>query len=90
MLVRNVAIAIAVAGIVAFMRHDRQAFLPVAMLALWPSLGGHYVELAFVNQMRMDADRSRVLPNTSFAGWYSELRRTGKAIQIIPEMAAQF
>jgi hypothetical protein len=56
-LARNAAIAIVVAGIVALVRHDLRAFLPVAALALWPSLGGHYVELAFVNQMRTRISR---------------------------------
>src|SRR3989442_766855 len=39
-LARNVTIAIVVAGMVALMKHDLSVFLPVAALALWPSLGG--------------------------------------------------
>jgi hypothetical protein len=60
-LARNIAIAIVVAGIVALVRHDLGALLPVAALALWPSLGGHYVELAFVNQIRTRISRDWVI-----------------------------
>lgn len=51
-LARNVTIAIGVAAMFALFRHNVRAFLPVVTLALWPSLGGHYVELAFVNGIR--------------------------------------
>jgi len=49
---RNVGIAILVATGIALLRHDFDRFLPVLALALWPSLGGHYVEVAFVNYIR--------------------------------------
>src|SRR5262249_18523958 len=51
-LTRNVAIAAVVAASIALLRHEPKAFLPIAVLALWPSLGGHYVELLFVNGLR--------------------------------------
>ena len=51
-LARNVAIA-AVAGLAfALESHDPRVLLPAAALALWFSLGGHYVELAFLNGIR--------------------------------------
>jgi hypothetical protein len=51
-LARNVALA-AVAGVVfALLRRNLHLLLPIAALALWFSLGGHYVELAFLNGVR--------------------------------------
>jgi len=51
-LARNVTIAASVAAVFTLVRHDFKSFLPVAALALWPSLGGHFVELLFVNGIR--------------------------------------
>lgn len=51
-LARNVTLA-AIAGVVLALRsHDLGRLLPGAALALWPTLGGHYVELAFLNGLR--------------------------------------
>jgi hypothetical protein len=51
-LARNLTIA-AVAGLAfALQRADLTMLLPAAALALWFSLGGHYVELAFLNGIR--------------------------------------
>jgi hypothetical protein len=58
-LARNVTIAILVGAVLALLRHDFKGFLPVVLLALWPSLGGHYVELAFVNVIRARIPRGR-------------------------------
>src|SRR6187399_3161080 len=51
-LIRNVAIAAAVGAGLAI--HDRELslWLPCSVLALWFSLGGHYVEALFLNQIR--------------------------------------
>jgi hypothetical protein len=51
-LARNVTIAAVVALVVALVRRDLTLLLPVATLAMWFSLGGHYVELAFLNGVR--------------------------------------
>jgi hypothetical protein len=51
-LLRNLAIAFVVGVIVASLRRSTQPFLPTLALALWPSLGGHFVELAFLNFVR--------------------------------------
>ena len=59
-LARNATIATVVAAVLALLRHDPGAFLPVAALALWPSLGGHYVELAFVNGIRTRIPHGRL------------------------------
>jgi hypothetical protein len=49
---RNIGIDVVVSAVIALWRHDFQRFLPVMLLALWPTLGGHYVEVAFVNYLR--------------------------------------
>jgi hypothetical protein len=51
-LARNLAIAAAVGGAFALVRHDFKLLLPLAALALWFSLGGHCVEIAFLNGLR--------------------------------------
>jgi hypothetical protein len=51
LLARNLAIAAVVSAAIT-VRHEFRAFLPVVALALWPALGGHYVELAFGKLIR--------------------------------------
>ena len=51
-LARNVALAAGVGVVFALQRHRLTLFLPIAALALWFSLGGHYIELAFLNSLR--------------------------------------
>jgi hypothetical protein len=58
---RNLVIAVCVATGISVLRRDFSSFLPVLALALWPSLGGHYVEVAFVNHIRLH------LPTASWA-----------------------
>jgi len=50
-------------AIVALARRDSNLFIPVSVLALWPSLGGHIVEIAFLNVVR-----SRIPGNAGLAG----------------------
>ena len=59
-LIRNVAIAVAVAAIVALVRRDSKLFPSIAVLALWPSLGGHIVEIAFLNFVRSRIPEARL------------------------------
>ena len=55
-LARNVAIALAVgAGFAAASRRLR-LLLPASILALWFSLGGHYVEVFFLKGLRPRTD----------------------------------
>jgi len=51
-LARNVAIAVAVGALVALACHAARRTLPTAAFALWFSLGGHYVEVLFLNHVR--------------------------------------
>jgi len=59
-LVRNVALAAVVGAVLALQRHDLGLLLPLAALALWFSLGGHYIELAFLNGLRVRIPQARL------------------------------
>jgi hypothetical protein len=60
-LVRNVSIALVVGVVVALVRRMTWQAWPATVLALWPSLGGHFVEVAFLDGARPLLPRSRVL-----------------------------
>jgi hypothetical protein len=91
-LIRNVAIAVGVGAGVALIRRNAMVFLPTATLALWPSLGGHFVELAFLNFIRSRAPASRpsqiaVRVFTWFAGGcllYVCMVGTARALSLAP------
>src|SRR4051812_29695956 len=51
-LARNIAIAVVVGATLAFRYRDPGLLMPMSALALWFSLGGHYVEVAFLNEIR--------------------------------------
>jgi len=57
---RNVTIAVAVGAVFALKQRDITRLLPVAILAMWFSLGGHYVELAFLNGVRARLPQGRL------------------------------
>ena len=59
-LTRNVALAAGVGVVFALQRHQLRLLLPIAALALWFSLGGHYVELAFLNGLRARIPEGRL------------------------------
>ena len=59
-LARTVALAAVVGAVLALQRHDFKLLLPVAALALWFTLGGHYVELAFLKGLRARIPRGRL------------------------------
>ena len=44
----------------ALQRHRLRLLFPIAALALWFSLGGHYVELAFLNGLRARFSQGRL------------------------------
>lgn len=58
-LTRNVLIALGVGSVFALRSGDSSLVLRVAVLALWFSLGGHYVEIAFLNGVRPRLTASR-------------------------------
>src|SRR5262245_31712892 len=59
-LARNATIAAVVGAVFAFQRRDFKRLLPVTVLALWFSLGGHYVELAFLKGVRARLPQRRM------------------------------
>ena len=59
-LVRNFAIAATVGAALASQRHNAWLWLPLSVLALWFSLGGHYVEVLFLNRIRPRLPHARV------------------------------
>ncbi|SRR6266498_2199826 len=60
-LARTVALAAIVGAVLALQRHDLKLLLPIAALALWFSLGGHYLELAFLNELRPRVPPGRLM-----------------------------
>jgi len=56
---RTIGIALVVGAVFALRTHHVRTLLPMAVAALWPSLGGHYVELAFLNGLRPRLPRRR-------------------------------
>jgi len=58
--VRNVALAAGVGVVFALQRHRLRLLFPIAALALWFSLGGHYVELAFLNGLQPRFSQGRL------------------------------
>jgi len=57
---RNVALAVGFGVVFALQRHRLRLLFPIAALALWFSLGGHYVELAFLNGLRPRFSQGRL------------------------------
>ena len=71
-LARTGAIAVVLGGVLATMRGGGWARWPVAtLLALWPALGGHFVELWFLNWLRPRIARSRVVQVAARVGVWS-------------------
>jgi hypothetical protein len=68
-LARNLSIAV-VAGVVISVV-GRVPFLPLPgmLLALWPSLGGHFVEIAFLDCVRRRLPRTRLVQASARLVW---------------------
>jgi|SRR5690348_13653671 len=61
-LVRTVSIAVIVGGLIAFLSRAGVARWPLmTLLVLWPSLGGHFVEVWFLNWLRPRLPGTRVV-----------------------------
>lgn len=70
-IVRNVAIALAAGAAISGLRGGPVRWLEFSLIALWPSFGGHFVELWFLNWLR---PRLRPIRGTQAAArlglWY--------------------
>jgi len=70
-LLRNVLIAVVVGAILAVCRGNLSLVGPFTLLAMWFTLGGHYVEVVFLNRVRYRLPKTRasqVLGRLSF--WF--------------------
>ena len=71
-LARNVAIAVAVGAGIAAASRRLSLLLPASILALWYSLGGHYVEIFFLNGIRPHIPYRRAVQVAARAGvWFT-------------------
>jgi uncharacterized membrane protein YdcZ (DUF606 family) len=57
---RTIGIAVVVGGVIAWRFRTLQAWPIAAVLVLWFSFGGHWVELWFLNAVRPRLSRSRI------------------------------
>jgi hypothetical protein len=70
-LVRNLAIAAVVGAAFAFWKRDAGLLFPFSALALWFSLGGHYVEVVFLNEIRPRISGARLMQRCArLATWF--------------------
>ena len=60
-LIRNVLIAVVVGTMLAIRRGNLSLIGPFTLLAMWFTLGGHYVEVAFLNNVRYRLPQTRGL-----------------------------
>jgi hypothetical protein len=91
-LARNLTIALVAGVTISLVR--RQLFLapPETLLALWPSLGGHYVEIAFLDGVRQHLPRTRLVQAAARMLWWlaggtllgAALVATGHALTLAP------
>ena len=85
-------LAVAVGAVLALQRHDVKLLLPVAALALWFTLGGHYVEVAFLNGLRARIPQGRLTQaGVRLLAWliggvllYVAMAATARALPIEP------
>lgn len=79
-LARNFAIAVAVAIVLALRKGNVRLAPSFALLVIWFSLGGHYVEVAFLNVLRGRLPSSRATQTLArIATWF-----VGGAMLYIP------
>jgi hypothetical protein len=67
---RTFTIAIVVGLVGALIARAPALALPWMLLALWPSLGGHYVEIAFLNGVRSRLPRARLVQVCARIAWW--------------------
>jgi hypothetical protein len=69
-LARNVTIALLVGVALAAMRRNPSLALPATLVALWPSLGGHVVEIAFLAVVRPRIPPTRWVQAVARVVWW--------------------
>jgi hypothetical protein len=69
-LVRNLAISVVAGVAIAVAGHAPSMTLPETLLALWPSLGGHFIEIAFLDGLRHRLPRGRPVQASARLVWW--------------------
>jgi hypothetical protein len=69
-LARNLAISVAAGVAIAVAGHAPFLTLPGTFLALWPSLGGHFIEIAFLDGVRHRLPRVRLVQICARLVWW--------------------
>jgi hypothetical protein len=69
-LARNLAIAIVAGAVISAFGRGRLFGLPGMVLALWPSLGGHFVEIAFLDGIRPRLPGARPVQASVRLAWW--------------------
>jgi hypothetical protein len=70
MLTRNVTIAVVAGVVIAAVGRAPFLALPGTLLALWPSLGGHFVEIAFLDGVRPRLPRVPLAQASARLAWW--------------------
>lgn len=71
-LMRTLSIAIVAGGVVALTTKHPARWPTLALLMLWPSLGGHWIDLLYLNVLRPRLPRGRTLHLlTRVAVWFA-------------------
>lgn len=70
-LIRTITIAVVVGAVVSRMSGGSLARWPTAtLLILWPSFGGHWVEMAFLEWIRTNLPRARAIQIAARLAWW--------------------
>jgi hypothetical protein len=71
-LARNIVIAVVVGGALALWKRDVRLWAPFSALAIWFSLGGHHVEVVFLNGIRPQIPGARLTQLLArLAAWFA-------------------
>jgi hypothetical protein len=71
-LTRTLSIALVAGVLVAVWAHDLGRWPVFSLLILWPSLGGHWIDLLFLNGIRPHLPRSRTTQQVArIAMWFA-------------------
>jgi hypothetical protein len=67
---RNLTIAIVAGVLISLFRRAPFLTLPGTILAVWPSLGGHFVEIAFLDGLRPRLPRAKLVQASARLVWW--------------------
>jgi hypothetical protein len=67
---RNLTIAIVAGVLISLFRRAPFLALPGTILAVWPSLGGHFVEIAFLDGLRPRLPRAKLVQASARLVWW--------------------